>query len=119
MTIVDKGNYSGRDLSGKSLGKREFRGCNFTSADARKLHFEDATLLDCNMEHMKLIGATFRLTCKQGVGNTLDNDNVLLFMYWFKTMFKLSDEMNDHIKAMIGNKEAYIKTLFERQPQLI
>ena len=110
--LIENKVFARQNLSDKSLGKNEFRECSFTHVAAQRLHFEDAVLLNCDMRSMRFLESTFRLSCKQGANNKLDEINASLFLMWFLHMFDLPPEMAFRVRSAIVDYER-IKTLFD------
>ena len=105
-----------RDLVSRTLAGQEIRECRFNYADMQGTHLEDAQLLSCDMSHAKLIGAIFRLTCKQGSGNKLDDLNACLFLYWFMHMFDVAADIRNHLEAAIGPERLRkVRALFSQE----
>jgi hypothetical protein len=97
------------------LGVHEYRECSFRGVVARKVRFEDASLVSCDLTGLDPLGAVFRLSCKQGSGNKIDDLRVSMYLYWILHMFDLTTDMKVRVENAIGSKLSLVKRIFESE----
>lgn len=115
MSIVQDQRFDNWDLSNHSLQTTEYRNVSFRNTAMHNVRFEQATLLNCDLNFIRPLGSTFRLSCKQGANNKLDEINAGLFLLWFMRMFQVSPFMEGQLRAAIGNNYGKVKRLFDRE----
>ena len=105
----------GKRLERTDFGSEEYAECNFSHTRLAGSSFAEASFVRCDFTHADFFDSTFRLSCKQGSGNKLDNFGASAFLYWLDQVFDLSSEMRRDINNIVAPYRPKLELLFRRE----